>query len=254
MAVRNKRGIEWLLIIWSVFILLATLKGYLQKTYGFNARENYFLYLLGGARTHIIWSGIRYFSFFSDAANFGVHAAIAATTFGLSSFFVRNLWFKFYLVFVALCGLYCMGISGTRAAIVIPLIALLMFSILSKNWKAMVSSFIVVIGIFSFFYFTNIGSGNQYIFKMRSAFRPKKDASYVVRLENREKMKILMDERPFGYGIGLSKGERYNPKHLMPYPPDSWLVSVWIETGIVGLVLYIISHIILFAWCSWLLL
>ena len=89
---------------------------------------------------------------------------------------------------------------------------------------------------------------------MRPAFRPKKAASYVVRKENREKMKILKDERPFGYGIGMSKGEKYNPKHLMLYPPDSWLVSVWIETGIVGLVLYIISHIILFAWCSWLLL
>lgn len=40
----------------------------------------------------------------------------------------------------------------------------------------------------------------------------------------------------------------------MPYPPDSWLVSVWIETGIVGLVLYLVIHGVLFAWCSWILL
>lgn len=39
----------------------------------------------------------------------------------------------------------------------------------------------------------------------------------------------------------------------MPYPPDSWLVSVWVETGIVGLILYLGIHGILFAWCSWIL-
>lgn len=69
-----------------------------------------------------------------------------------------------------------------------------------------------MIGVFSFFYFTNIGNGNQYIRKMRSAFRPTEDASYQVRVENRKKMKVLMDERPMGYGLGLSKGGRFNPK------------------------------------------
>lgn len=39
----------------------------------------------------------------------------------------------------------------------------------------------------------------------------------------------------------------------MPYPPDSWLVSVWVETGIVGLLLYLAIHGILFVWCSWIL-
>lgn len=104
-----------------------------------------------------------------------------------------------------------------------------------------------------FFYFTHIGNGNAYIRKMRSAFRPNKDASYITRVENRERMKELMLTKPFGYGLGLAKGERFSPKEVMPYPPDSWLVAVWVETGIVGLVLYLLIHGVLFAWCSWLL-
>jgi hypothetical protein len=40
----------------------------------------------------------------------------------------------------------------------------------------------------------------------------------------------------------------------MPYPPDSFLVSVWVETGYIGLALYLAVHIFLFAWASWLLL
>ena len=74
-VIRSEKAIEILLIIWSIFILIATIKGFWQKSFGFNERERFFLYVLGGAKTHIIWSGIRYFSFFSDAANFGVHAA-----------------------------------------------------------------------------------------------------------------------------------------------------------------------------------
>lgn len=66
-------------------------------------------------------------------------------------------------------------------------------------------------------------------------------------------MKELMADKPIGYGIGLSKPGNFESKEQMPYPPDSWLVSVWVETGIIGLVLYLGIHGILFAWCSWIL-
>lgn len=253
-AIRNKRGIECLLIIWSIFILAATAKGYWQKNHGFNQRELYFLYVLGGYKTHIIWSGIRYFSFFSDAANFGVHAAMAATVFLVSALYTSKYWLKIYYIIIALCGFYCMGISGTRAAVVIPLCGAVMYCILSKSVWKMILSIIAIGAVFSFFYFTNIGSGNQYIRKMRSTFRPTEDASYLVRVENRERMKELMDWHPMGYGLGLSKGARFQPKEYMPYPPDSWLISVWVETGTFGLILYILTHVLLFAWCSWILL
>lgn len=253
-AIRNRKGIEWLLFIWSVFILIAAMKGYWQKNHGFNHREMFFLYTLGGYRTHIIWSGIRYFSFFSDAANFGVHSAMGATAFAISAFFVRTKWMKIYFAVIAVAAIYGLGISGTRAAIAVPLGGLLMYSLISRNWKNIIISLTALAGAFCFFYYTNIGEGNAYIRKMRSAFHPTKDASYLVRVENRRKMKELMAERPLGYGVGLSKGERFSPKELMPYPPDSWLVAVWVETGIVGLVLYLVVHGVLFAWCSWILL
>ena len=70
LTIRNYKGIDALLLIWSVFVLIATLKGFWLKNHGFNERGLYFLYVLGGHRTHFIWSGIRYFSCFSDAANY----------------------------------------------------------------------------------------------------------------------------------------------------------------------------------------
>ena len=242
-----------MLFIWSVFVLIFTLKGYWQKSHGFSSKDLYFLYTLGGWRTHIIWSGIRYFSCFSDAANFGVHAAMSSVVFAISAFFVEAKWKRLYFLFIAFCGLYCMGISGTRAAMGVIMGGMFMITIIAKNWKAIIGGVFISISVFCFFYFTSIGSGNQYIHKMRSSFHPSKDASYQLRVENRMRMKELMVRKPFGYGIGLSKAGNFQSKEQMPYPPDSWLISVWVETGIVGLIIYLSIHGILFAWCSWIL-
>ena len=176
------------------------------------------------------------------------------TTFAISALFVRSKWMKIYFAFIAVAAAYSIGISGTRSAMAIPLAGLVMYALISKNIKNIILSIIVLGAVFCFFNFTNIGEGNQYIRKMRSAFHPTEDASYLLRVENRKRMKELMADRPFGYGVGLSKGARFEPKELMPYPPDSWLVSVWVETGIVGLVLYLAVHGALFACCAWILL
>ena len=50
--------------------LLAAAKGYWQKNKGFDSTELSWLWAYG-ARTHFIHSGIRYFSFFTDAGLFG---------------------------------------------------------------------------------------------------------------------------------------------------------------------------------------
>ncbi len=252
-CIRSPRAVETLLMIWSVFILLGVLKALSQKFIGFSDMDRYQLYVLGKARTHIIWSGIRYFSFFSDAANFGIHMGMAIPAFGISYFFVKKKWMKIYFIFIVIAAIYGMGISGTRSAIAIPLGALIMYACLSLNPKSVIATLATLGVIISFFMFTNYGQGNEYIRKMRSAFRPEQDISYQVRVENRKQMKVLMERKPIGYGIGLAKGDRFSPREIMPYPPDSWLVAVWVETGIVGITFYVLIHVLLFAWCSWLL-
>jgi hypothetical protein len=253
-TVKNIKGVNVLLIIWSVFVLICVLIAMRQQYFGFTEKEKYFLYVLGGATTHIIWSGTRYFSCFTDAANFGVHMAMAATVFGLSAFFVKRKGFRLYMLFVALAALYGMGLSGTRSAIAIPLAALLLFVFLQKNLKMGLSIFTLLLFVVVFFTFTTIGNSNMYIYKMRSAFHPKNDPSYVVRVENRKKISELMYNKPFGYGLGLSKPGLFHPKERMPFPPDSFLVSVWVETGIIGLLVYTVVHLLLFIWAGWILL
>lgn len=251
-AIRTSKNVQWLLFLWSVFIIAAALKGYWQKSHGFTSRELFFLYELGGARTHIIWSGIRYFSFFTDAANYGVHMAMGVLGFAISTFLTKNKWLKVYFSIVTIAAVYGMGISGTRSAMAVPIGGLLYFIFLSRNWKAFFIGIFTLLSLFAFFRLTTIGESNEYIRKMRSAFKPKEDASYIVRVENRQMMKEYMKYKPIGYGLGLGgKAERFAPKELMPLPPDSWLVNVWTDTGIIGIILYLLLHGSIFIWCSW---
>lgn len=253
-TVRKIKGIYILLFIWSFFVLISVAIAFRQQYFGWNARENYFLFKANGAATHIIWSGIRYFSCFTDAANFGVHMAMAATTFGISAIYIKNKAFKFYCFIIMILALYGMFISGTRSAIAIPFGGLLMLVILSKSVKGSITSILLFFILYLFFSFTHIGDGNSYVHKMRSTFHPSNDPSYVLRTENRKKIKKLMIKKPIGYGLGLSKPGLYHPKERMPYPPDSFLISIWVETGYIGLILFLTIHGLLFVWASWLLL
>lgn len=253
-TVKNLKGVHILLIIWSIFVIICIAIALKQQYLGWNEREKYFLFVLDGARTHIIWSGIRYFSCFTDAANFGVHMAMAATTFGISAFYIKNKAFKVYCLIIMLLALYGMAISGTRSAVAVPLGALMTLAILSKNLKITISTVLLIISLYVFFAFTQIGDGNGYIRKMRSAFHPSDDPSYLLRVENRKKIKALMITKPIGYGLGLSKPGLYKSRERMPYPPDSFLISIWVETGYIGLAIYLIVHILFFLWASWTLL
>lgn len=252
LTMRRIKDIDKLFIIWSVFIIATVVKLIYQKYVGFTDRELHFLLEEGGARTHIIWSGIRYFSFFTDAANLGAHSAMAVVGFGIMAYTSPGKLARVYYFIIAAIALYAMFLSGTRTAIAIPIGGLIVFTILSRQWKASIVGITALALILGFFRLTTVGQSNEYIRKMRSAFNPEHDASYMVRLHNRELIAQYMQYKPFGYGLGLGgKAERFRPRELMPIPPDSWLINVWADTGIIGFIIYAIIHLVLFAWCSW---
>lgn len=100
--------LKYMLAVWSVLTLIAVGKACMQKFFGFNAAENYWLFVLGGRSTHIIHSGVRYFSFFSDAANFGGSMGLSMVVFSISALYYRNSWMKLYLLLVAAAACYGM--------------------------------------------------------------------------------------------------------------------------------------------------
>lgn len=58
---------------------------------------------------------------------------------------------KIYFGVITLCALYCIGISGTRAAVGVPLGGILLYVLISKNWKGFVLGVVSLFAVFSFF-------------------------------------------------------------------------------------------------------
>ena len=242
-----------LLIIWAILSILAALKGYWQKNHGFDSAELYWLFVEGGARTHLIHAGIRYFSFLSDAANFGITMGLSMTVFGISSFFIKTRWIKFLFLGAAIASTYGLLISGTRSAIAVPLAGLGIYTLLCRSIKNLFIAGGILIVTVLFLTQTNIGNSNSIIRRVRSAFN-KEDASFKVRGVNKAKMIPLMRDKPFGIGLGLSGGrsKRFNVhEQLSELPPDSLLTMYWLETGIVGLSLYLSLLVIIFIRASY---
>jgi O-antigen ligase len=228
------------MVLWGIMILLAFAKGYWQRRMGFDNAEWVWLMTVGHS-THLISSGVRYFSFFTDAANYGCGLGMSFVTYAIAALYTKNRKLQIFYVLVALGSAYSMLISGTRAALAAPIVGVAMYIVLCKNWKISVSATIMLAAMLFILIFTHIGEGNPLIRRMRTAF-DKEDASMNTRYENQKALKAYMSEAPFGIGMGLDgttvsqKNKFYLAAHT---PPDSDWVNIWIHMGKIGLIVYL---------------
>jgi len=234
------KDLKLYLILWGVFSLLGSLKGLQQKFIGVDPFEQMWLDS-GGAAQHVLFGKLRIFSFYSDAGQFGAAQGQAGVVFGILGLGEKNRRLKLFYLLVSALGIYGMMISGTRGAISVPIMGIALYVILRKEKKAMLLGAAALIAVFVFFKYTYIGQGNDTIRRMRSAFDPN-DPSLQTRLENQRRLKAYMVTRPFGGGIGAAGGigQKYNPgSFLSSVPFDSWYVLIWMEQGIIGLILHL---------------
>lgn len=236
----NDRKLNIFFYIWAFCSILVTLKGIMQLKLGVDPWEQAWLDE-GSYKTHILFGKLRVFSFLSDAGQFGANQAYTGVVLMIASMGFKKWPEKLFFLSVSLLAFYGMVISGTRGAISIPLGGIMAYVVLRKNIKIMILGFLMLVGIFIFFKYTNIGQGNAQIRRMRTAFDPN-DASLQVRLANQNKLKSYMASRPFGGGIGHggTKAQRFLPNaYLSQVPTDSGYVLIWVEEGVVGLVLFL---------------
>lgn len=249
MLFRRLRWLYLFLYIWAVFTILATLKGLQQLYIGLDPAEQFWIDTVGGI-THIINGQLRVFGFFSDAGQYGAAQGAAGIVGALVALSIKGKRNKILFLAMSITGIWGMFISGTRGAIIVPLIGGAIYLVLRKNLRILVVGGIFMAIIYVFFAYTYIGESNYQIARMRTAFRPEKDMSYQVRLQNRAILNTYLADKPFGGGIGSAGnwGQRFSPQgFLANVATDSWYVQVWAEQGIVGLFLhlFILSYIVL---------
>jgi len=234
--------------IWAIFSLFSAFWVWKQEVYGFTTAEKRWIETRG-RNTHILNAGtlIRYFSTFSDAANYGCHAAGAAVSFIIIGITSRLKKDKLFFLLIAAAVIWGMFQSGTRTATFTLGAGLFVYVFLSKSFKIAVP-FSLLFGIFAFILiFTTIGNGNQQIRRMRSAFN-KDDASANVRDINKDAIRKYIRDAPWGIGIGMSganipANNKYNK--LSTIPPDSEYVFIWVHTGPIGITVFLVCMAIM---------
>lgn len=238
--------------VWACLSLFSAIWTFKMKYIGLTPAEHAWLYF-GGPSKHLVSGIIRYWSTFSDAANYGCNAAatfIAFLIIGLTSKIKIDQVFFICVSFAVLWGMFQ---SGTRTAIICIFAGLMVYVVLSKSVKMAVP--IILFGLFSFCFlaFTNIGQGNNQIRRMRSAFN-KSDASANVRDINKATMAKYLKDAPWGIGIGIGNGDvpaRNKYVVMSNIPPDSEYVFMWIHTGKIGVSVFAFSMFLMFAGGCW---
>lgn len=248
------RMLQISLIVGGTFVFIAFLKLLYQKYVGFDLGEKYWLYAQEAARTHIIHSGIRYFSHFTDAGNFGACMGGMATLYSIIGFYTRNRRLTLFCLTIALMATIGMLMSGTRGALAIPVSGFILFCLICKS----IRTFLVTVGIglfvFSMLTFTEIGNSNQFIRRARTALHPTEDGSFNVRMENRKEIAQYLQHYPWGVGLNADIPKMWQQGELQvegTLPPDSYFVSIWIQTGLPGLILYLTIYTLILLRCCY---
>ena len=247
--ISNPKILVQYLFFWGALALFAVFWAWKQQNIGLTTYEYGWLYFGPGGNTHLLQAGtlIRYWSIYSDAANYGIAMAstgVAFIIFGITSKIKK---FKYIFLFIGILCIWGMFPSGTRTAIACVGAGFILYIFLSKSFKiAIPFTILFALGAF-ILVFTNIGNGNQQIRRMRSAF-DKTDASANVRSINQETMKKYMRDAPWGIGVGMGMdnvpaNNKY--RRMATIAPDSEYVFIWLHTGVIGITIFIITTIMI---------
>lgn len=242
--VNTPKRIYAFFFLWGLCLLFSIFWCWKQINIGWTAAEANWLFVQDHARQHMVNGITRYFSTFTDAANFGIHMAAASVAFYVIAITNKIKKYKIFFGLIGALSTWGMFQSGTRTAIFCMIAGFLVFLILSKSIKIIVPVSIILGLFLSMLMFTNIGNGNNQIRRMRSAFNPE-DASANVRTINQAAMKKYMKDAPWGIGLGAADIPANNKyKILSGMPPDSEYVYIWIRTGKIGITWFIICNLL----------
>ena len=234
--------------VWAILALISAFWTWKQQHLGLTPAETAFLNGRG-SNTHLLQGGtlIRYWSTFSDAANYGCNAAAAAVAFivfGITSKLKKD---KIFFLIIGIFVIKSMFASGTRTATFCLFAGFMVYIVLSKSIKIAIPASIIGGTLFFILAFTTIGQGNQQIRRMRSAF-DKNDASSNTRSINQATMRKYMKDAPWGIGIGMGNDNvpaNNKFRKMATIAPDSEYVFIWLRTGKIGITVFIITMLIM---------
>ncbi len=245
-VIQKRSQLDIFLVVWATWSLAGTFWGIKQHFFGVTDVEQQWLNA-GAANTHVLFGKLRVFSFYSDAAQFGASQAHTAMVFGLISIFQGPIRYRLFYLLVGILGFYSLLISGSRGPLAIIAVGSFVYLLFSRNFKVILIGSFIVLGAFVFLKYTSLLQSNYQVQRMRSALDTN-DPSLRVRLEREKVLADYLGDKPFGGGIGSAGywGKRFSPGTLLAeIGTDGHYTRIWMETGIIGLAIYLLMLIVI---------
>ena len=181
----------------------------------------------------------RKWSFMADSSIFGIFMAASSVFCLIMSQGKYKFAKKMVLVFMSVLMLIAMVFSGTRTAYIVVPVGLSIYSLISID--SLKTRILIIISVFSLLFVLYAPIYNPMFHRIRTAFNPTEDASYNVREVNRAYIQPYIYSHPMGGGINTvgASGKEFSPSHeLAGFPPDSLFLSIALEYGWIGLILF----------------
>ncbi|WP_109700566.1 O-antigen ligase family protein [Chitinophaga deserti] len=247
----NMKDVHTFFKFWIAICTAAALYACMQQWFGLMPYERAFMAKYPKLfNTTIILSGIRIYSFMSDAASFGIIMAcnivicmILLTASSKTMSFPK----KAVLILIIIFHLLALGYSGTRTGYVMLPAGLMLFFIANMQKRntilvAMAFSFCAVLILFGPFH------GNPTVIRVRTAFLGKQDESVNVRDRNRAVAQPYIYSHPFGGGVMTTGGNAmifHRGHQLANLQTDNGYLRGVLETGWLGLILMVANFYLL---------
>lgn len=229
------------LIIGLCFI--SALYGLKQQFLGFSGMETAWM-MADQERYQLYfqWGMIRIPSFCYDPTTFGILMACFGVFCAVLIAGATKKEHKIILGIMLICAFWAMAYTGTRTAFgLIPIGGIFFAGLTLSKRVVIVGGILAVLG--AGFILKSTSSG--VIYRIQSAFKPTKDDSMNLRLENQKKIQPYIQSHALGGGLGSCGiwGKRFNPEsELAKFPHDSSFVRMGVELGWIGLLLYTLFH------------
>ncbi len=247
----NMKDVHTFFKFWIAICTAAALYACMQQWFGLMPYEKAFMAKYPKQfNTTIIMSGIRIFSFMSDAASFGIIMAcniVICMILLTASNKTMSLPKKAVMVLVIIFHLLALGYSGTRTGYVMLPVGLMLFFIANLQKRntilvAMAFGFCAVVILFGPFH------SNPTIIRVRTAFLGKQDESVNVRDRNRAIAQPYIYSHPFGGGVMTTGGNAmifHRGHQLANLQTDNGYLRGVLETGWLGLILMVANFYLL---------
>ncbi len=185
-------------------------------------------------------SGYRVFSVFSDPTAFGLLCGITATMTAILGWRSgASLQQKLLTAAVVLVMVLATLATESRIAILLPVAGLLFYTLLSLRREALILSSVLLaiwVGILT------IPVDHAVWQRAQKIADPTNSVGAEIRDQNQSWVQPFILDHPIGAGLGKTGllGQRFAPDvWLSQFPPDSAYVRTALETGYIGLFLYL---------------